>query len=183
MAVNEVAAPGSGTLGFRTAGAADIAAIVALVNSAYRGDSSRIGWTTETDLLDGQRTDAEEIAGLIDAEGSTILLCLDGPALIGTVHPLRAPDGVWLGMFTVRPALQGRGIGKRFLAEAERRARAEWGVGTAYMTVITLRPELIAWYERRGYRRTGRFRDFPADPRYGIPRVPGLRLEVLEKPF
>jgi len=154
-----------------------------LVNSAYRGESSRIGWTTEADLLGGQRTDADEIADLIGTEGSMILLCFGGSELIGSVHLQRAPDGVWLGMFSVRPALQGRGVGKRFLAAAERRAREEWGAGNAYMTVITRRRELIAWYERRGYRCAGRFKDFPNDPRFGIPRVAGLRLEVLEKCF
>lgn len=181
MAANGASAPGSRALMFRKAGVPDMAAIVALVNAAYRGDSSRRGWTTEADLLDGQRTDAGEIAGLIAAEGSMILLCLDGPELIGSVHLQRTPAGVYLGMFSVQPALQGRGIGKRFLAVAERLAREEWGVTTALMTVITLRHELIAYYERRGYRRTGRFEDFPDDPRFGIPRVAGLRLEVLEK--
>jgi GNAT superfamily N-acetyltransferase len=183
MAVNEVAAPGSGALEFRRAAASDIVAIVTLVNSAYRGESSRVGWTTEADLLGGQRTDADEVASLIETEGSMILLCLDGPELIGSMHLQRSPEGVWLGMLAVRPVLQGRGVGRRFLAEAERRARAEWGVARASMTVISRRRELIAWYERRGYRRTGRFRDFPADPRFGIPRVAGLRLEVLEKPL
>jgi ribosomal protein S18 acetylase RimI-like enzyme len=181
MVANGACASGPGALVFRQAAAPDVAAIVALVNSAYRGDSSRVGWTTEADLLDGQRTDAGEIASLIAAPGSMILLCLNGPELIGSVHLQQAPEGAYLGMFTVRPSLQGRGIGRRFLAAAERLAREEWGVARALMTVITRRQELIAYYERRGYRRTGRLKDFPSDPRFGIPRVAGLQLEVLEK--
>lgn len=168
-------------LSFRKAAHADIGHVVALVNSAYRGASSKRGWTTEADFLDGQRTDAEEITKLIDTPGSMILLCYQDQDLIGSAHLERAEHGAYLGMFTVRPTLQGRGIGKRFMQEAERMAQEEWGAKKIMMLVITLRTELIAFYERRGYRRTGLFKEFPNDIRFGIPRVDGLRFELLEK--
>ena len=166
---------------FRKATDSDVDRVVALVNSAYRGESSRRGWTTEADFLDGQRTDVEEIANLIGTEGSMVLLCFQDAALIGSVHLERAADAAYLGMFTVKPTLQGQGIGKRFMDEAERTVREKWGLNKMRMLVISLRSELIAFYERRGYRRTGEFKPFPTDIRFGIPKVNKLQFEVLEK--
>lgn len=169
---------------YRAAVERDVDAVVALVNSAYRGDSSRHGWTTEADLLDGQRTDCDEVRELIARPDSLILLCLDGEVPIGTLHLERAGTVAELGMFTIRPGLQGRGLGREFLAEAERLARERWAVTAMRMAVIARRRELIAYYERRGYRRTGQRREFPRHhPRYGIPKVDDLVLEVLEKRF
>ena len=88
-------------------------------------------------------------------------------------------------MFAVDPAEQaGSGLGKRVLAEAERIAREEWRCRAMRMTVIVQREELIAWYGRRGYRRTGDYQPFPyGDERFGIPRRDDLRFEVLLKEF
>lgn len=166
---------------FRKAGAEDIEDIVALINSAYRGESSKAGWTTEAGFLGGQRTDAEEVARLIAASDSMMLLCRDGTELIGCVHLERAGRRAYLGMLTVKPTLQGRGIGKRFMEVAERTAREEWSAEKMVMAVITLRTELIAFYERRGYRRTGELKEFPKDPRYGIPKTDRLQFELMEK--
>ncbi|MEK8090745.1 GNAT family N-acetyltransferase [Thermithiobacillus plumbiphilus] len=168
-------------LSFRRAEAADVDAIVRLVNAAYRGDSSRAGWTTEADLLGGQRTDAGEVRELIETDDSLILLGYQGPDLAGSLHLKREGGSAYLGMFAIQPTLQGAGLGKRFIDEAERIAREEWQVQTMRMSVIGFRQELIAYYERRGYRRTGELLPFPIDPRFGIPRVEGLQLEVLEK--
>lgn len=168
-------------LTFRRATNEDVSAIEALVNSAYRGESSKAGWTTEADILGGQRTDAGEILSLIEAPGSIILLCLQDSEIIGSVHLERTDEGAYLGMFTVKPVLQGAGIGKQFLAAAERFVQQEWHAHKLIMTVITLRTDLIAYYVRRGYRRTGELREFPQDPRYGMPKVEGIVLEVLEK--
>lgn len=170
-------------LTFRKAASSDVERIVALINSAYRGESSKRGWTTEADLLGGQRTDAEEISTLIETPGSIILLYFRDMSLIGSVHLERADDGAYLGMFTIEPTLQGQGIGKRLLEEAERIVRDEWGAKKIKMLVISLRAELIAFYERRGYRRTGIFKEFPTDIRFGIPKVSNLQFELLEKPL
>lgn len=170
------------TLTFRPATLADVPAVVDLVNSAYRGDSSRAGWTTEADLLEGARITAPELEALITAEGSTVLLCFQDDALAGCVHLKRLEDGkAYLGLFTVKPGLQGGGLGKAFLAEAEEAVRRLWKTRTMTMTVITLRAELMAYYERRGYRRTGVVKPFPREAAETRPRVEGLMLEVLEK--
>ena len=175
--------PSKGDLTFRCATADDVDAVVALVNSAYRGETSRAGWTTEADILGGQRTDAREISQLIAADDSAIILCLRGSEIIGSVHVERVDAATaYMGMLVIRPVLQGQGLGRCLMDEAERFAREEWGAQRIQMQVITLRHELIAYYERRGYRRTGETKPFPAsDPRFGLPKVEGLMFEVVEK--
>ncbi len=173
-------------LRFRVATPADVDAIVALTESAYRGDASRAGWTTEADLLDGQRTDAREVAGLIANPAVKLLLAEDEGRLLASCVLERLVDGDacdgYFGMFSVRPDAQGNGTGRALLAEAERIARDEWHARTMRMTVIDVRSELIAWYERRGYRRTGERRAFPyGEPRFGIPKRDDLRFEWLVK--
>jgi ribosomal protein S18 acetylase RimI-like enzyme len=167
---------------FRLATADDVAAVVALVESAYRGDVSRKGWTTEADLLDGQRTDPLGVAELIAKSGSCLLLGERGSELLACANLERRDDIAYFGMFSVRPDLQGSGLGRTMLAEAERMAREDWLCREMQMTVISVRDELIAWYERRGYRRTGRYSPFPyGDERFGIPKRDDLRFELLVK--
>jgi ribosomal protein S18 acetylase RimI-like enzyme len=171
-------------LSFRAATVDDIPGIVALVTSAYRGEASRAGWTTEADLLDGNRIDPDVLRADIERPRSRVLLAAREGALVGCAHVAVEDDAGYFGMFAVRPVLQGAGLGRNVLAEAERIARDEWGMATMRMTVIDLREELMAWYERRGYRRTGIKKPFPAvDPRFGIPKRGDLRFEVLEKPL
>jgi ribosomal protein S18 acetylase RimI-like enzyme len=172
------------TLLFRRAGAADVPAIVALVESAYRGEVSRTGWTTEADLLDGQRTDAAAVADILRAPGSTVLLAEAAEGLLACCQLEQRPPAAYFGMFSVQPTGQGHGVGRQVLAEAERIARDEWGATSMIMTVLAQRDDLIAWYERRGYQRTGEQRPFPyGDERYGIPRRPDLVFDVLAKPL
>lgn len=170
---------------FRAAGQADIDAVVALVESAYRGESGRRGWTTESDLLDGRRTDAELVAKLlVSPDHGVILLAMVDGVLRACCHIERHDDAAHFGMFAVDPSLQGGGLGRHVLAEAERFARETWRCGAMRMSVIDLRSELIAWYERRGYRRTGEYKVFPyGDERVGIPRRDDLRFELLIKEF
>ena len=158
-------------------------AIVELVESAYRGDASRAGWTTEADLLDGQRTDAAAVADAVAAASSVVLLTVDESGLTACCQLDRRDDGVvYFGMFAVRPTAQGGGIGGAVLAEAERYARAELGADVLEMTVIGQRAELISWYERRGYRRTGEGRPFPyGNERFGLPLRDDLHFVVLAK--
>lgn len=173
-------------LRFRAASHADVDAIVALTESAYRGDASRSGWTTEADLLDGQRTDAREVAALIARNDVRLLLAeCEGQLLASCVVERltgeHAGDG-YFGMFSVRPGAQGQGTGRAMLAEAERVARDDWRSRVMRMSVIDVRTELIAWYERRGYRRTGEYKPFPyGDVRFGIPKRDDLRFEWLVK--
>jgi ribosomal protein S18 acetylase RimI-like enzyme len=167
---------------FRAATPDNADAIVALVESAYRGDASRVGWTTEADFLDGRRTGPDDVLAQIERPRSRILLAEQGAELLACAHVADEDGAGYFGMFSVRPNLQNAGIGKAVLAEAERIAREEWRLPIMRMTVIDIRAELIAWYERRGYRRTGITRPFPyGDARFGIPKRNDLRFEILEK--
>ena len=169
-------------LHFRAATPADVDAIVALVESAYRGDASRAGWTTEADLLDGRRTGPDDVGAQLARPASRILLAERDGRLVGCAHVAVEDGAGYFGMFSVVPGLQGGGIGDAILREAERIARDAFGMATMRMTVIDVRDELIAWYERRGYVRTGVTKPFPyGDARFGLPRRDDLRFEVLEK--
>lgn len=176
-------------LRFRAASPSDIDAVVALVESAYRGEASKAGWTTEADLLDGRRTGPDEVAISLGRPRSQMLLAERDGALLACAHVVEEPcdDGTragYFGMFSVQPGLQGGGIGKAVLGEAERIVRDDWRLPVMRMTVIDLRDELIAWYQRRGYRRTGVTKPFPyGDARFGIPKRDDLRFEILEKIF
>ena len=171
-----------GPLRFRDATEADLEDLLALVTSAYRGDASRVGWTTEADLLDGERIDREVLLADMRQPRSRVLLAERGDALLACAHVAELGGGGYFGMFAVRPERQGGGLGKQVLAEAERVVRDEWGLACLRMTVIDVRDELIAWYQRRGYHRTGIVKPFPyGDARFGIPRRDDLRFEVLEK--
>ena len=169
-------------LHFRAATPADLDAIVDLVTSAYRGDSSRAGWTTEADFLDGNRIDRDVMRADIERPQSRVLLAERDGQLLACAHVSEEDGAGYFGMFSVVPGLQGGGIGKQVLAECERIAREEWNLPAMRMTVIDIRDELIAFYERRGYRRTGILKPFPyGDDRFGQPQRDDLRFEVLEK--
>lgn len=169
-------------LSFRAATPADIPALVALVTSAYRGEASKQGWTTEADMLDGQRIDPEVLRRDIERSRSRIVVAERGGEPLACAHVAEEDGAGYFGMFSVRPDLQGSGMGKTLLAEAERIAREEWTLPAMRMTVIDIRDELIAFYERRGYARTGIKKPFPyGDERFGIPKRDDLRFEILEK--
>lgn len=173
---------GSVQVVFRSAVPADAAAIVALVESAYRGDSSRAGWTTEADLLDGQRTDLDEVrAGLADPSVAFCLATRHGEVVGSVCVRVDPPELAHIGMFAVSPTLQGAGLGHALLMEAEHEALAR-GAQVAEMTVIEQRGELLAWYARRGYVDSGEREPFPyGNPRFGLPKRADLRFSVLRK--
>jgi ribosomal protein S18 acetylase RimI-like enzyme len=171
-------------LRFRPATRADLPAVVALVESAYRGDVSRDGWTTEADFLAGQRTSLDDLEPLLGRPQSRILLAERDGDLLACAHVMVDEGTGYFGMFSVVPTLQGGGIGKAVLAECERIARDDWHCPSMRMTVIDIRDTLIEFYERRGYARTGIHKPFPyGDARYGLPLRDDLRFEVLEKHF
>ena len=166
----------------RPATPSDAPALVALVNSAYRGDSSRAGWTTEADLLGGQRVDVEGLTSTISTFGNVILVHEQDREPIACVHLARTGEDCYLGMLTVRPTAQGSGLGRQLLEAAERWAIDNWSSRSMHMTVIVQRLELIAWYERHGYSRTGENKPFPyGDERFGLPKRGDLAFEVLSK--
>lgn len=162
-----------------TASSADAPALKALLETAYRGDSARQGWNHEADILDDERIGRDELDGLLADPAVTILTARDGEALIGCVA-VTCKDGQregglgYLGMLCVLPTLQSAGLGRRLLDAAEDHARA-LSLSAMEMTVIDDRDTLIAWYERRGYARTGETRPFP------VLRDPPITFAVLEK--
>lgn len=167
---------------FRDATDADVDALVALIESAYRGDSSRAGWTTEADILQGQRTDPDGVLEVIKSPESRLLTVEQDGRIIACCQLEHRGRHAYFGMFAVSPTLQGAGLGKTVMAEAERQVREAWGVTEMHMTVISVRDDLIAWYERRGYRRTGKMSPFPyGDERFGIPQRDDLQFELLVK--
>ena len=171
------------TVTLRDATAADVPAIVPLIESAYRGDSSRAGWTTEADLLDGHRTDEADVTRVLTAPGSLMLLAVDGDEVIGCCNVARR-DGVtaYFGMFAVSPTLQGGGVGRLLLDAAELRAASEWGATRREMTVLGQRADLIAWYARRGYAPTGKTEPWPHTAEtFGLPRRDDLYFATLAK--
>lgn len=172
------------TVAVRAATPDDVAAVVDLVHSAYRGDASRAGWTTEADLLDGARTDAAMVQHMMAAPDSLVLVADDDPGLLACCHLERRGGTAYVGMFAVQPGRQGRGSGTAMLDAAADRARA-WGATQLELTVLNHRPELIAWYERRGFRLTGATVPFPAydDERFGVPLRPDLVLLEMVRPL
>jgi ribosomal protein S18 acetylase RimI-like enzyme len=178
------AIPWTAALSWRGAAPADVPALLVLIESAYRGQESRRGWTTEADLLDGQRTGAGELERIIATPRSRILLAESGEQLMACCHVQeQGPGTAYLGMFSVRPGSQGLGIGRRLMARAEQDARAEWGAEQMQMWVIRQRAELIAWYDRLGYRATGEVRPFPYDDPGVIAKREDLEFVVLAKPL
>ncbi|MDB5456001.1 MAG: family N-acetyltransferase [Caulobacter sp.] len=163
---------------------ADLEAVADLVNSAYRGESSRAGWTTEADYLTGQRTDADALRRDRAASPEAAILTLreveDGP-LLASVWVEPAGGDVWyLGMLTVRPDLQTAGLGRALIDIVESYARARGGKRLK-MTVVHIRDTLIAWYERRGFHLTGAEEPFPHGEEFGIPLRGDLKFVVMEK--
>ena len=162
----------------------DVDAVVTLVNSAYRGDSSRAGWTTEADLLGGIRIDAARIASAVAADGQVILVHEHDGMIAACVHLQRTGDHCYLGMLTTMPTLQGVGVGRGMLEAAESWAGAHWHSRHMDMTVLVQRTELLAWYARRGYSPTGERKPFPyGDDRWGLPTRDDLAFHVLRKPL
>ncbi len=172
-------------LTFRSAGLYDVPALDSLVQSAYRGDASRAGWTTEADLLGGQRTDPDALTEAILGDASRIVVAEQDGVIAGCCLLERRDGGTaYLGMLAVWPSLQAHGVGRAIVAEGERIARSEWSAGRVQMTVIRHRTELIAWYGRLGYTPTGETAPFPyGDERFGLPKVRDLEFVVLSKPL
>lgn len=158
----------------------DVPGLVALINSAYRGESSKKGWTTEANLIGGQRIDEEELTEQISDPDAIILKHTnDDGRITGCVYLRKRGDKLYLGMLTVSPLLQTAGIGRKLLEAAEDYARSV-NFHTIFMTVITTRTELLDWYERRGYSKTGEIIPLQITERNGILKQP-LEMYKLEK--
>ncbi len=166
----------------RDAAAADIPALHALIESAYRGEASRAGWTTEADLLDGQRTDPDDLASILADPKQALLTAWRGEDLVGCVLIADRGEGTgYFGMLSIRPTLQGGGLGRRLVNAAHAALTNRFGARRVRISVFPQRETLIAWYERLGYRRTGDTLPFPyGDPRFGLPKRDDLHFIVMQ---
>ncbi|MDO6415473.1 GNAT family N-acetyltransferase [Sphingomonas sp. BIUV-7] len=163
-------------LRIRLAAFPDLPHLHPVIERAYRGDAARGGWTHEADLLDGTRTDLATLAAILAAPGERLLVAEQGGAIIGCVQVSDRGSGiVYLGLLCIDPSLQAAGLGRQLIAAAEATARTAFAATVVEMTVIDSRAELIAYYERRGYRPTGEKRPFP------IPLDPPFSMVVLAK--
>ena len=172
-------------LHFYKAEFSDAQAIAALINSAYRGESSRKGWTTEADILDGLRTTTAEVGKIIKRDNAFMLIGVLNDEIVATIccewQELAFKNTVRFGMIAVKPSLQNKGYGKSLIKTAEAMTLRQWRVAGFHMAVISIRHELIAFYERLGYKRTGEFVDFPVKSDVWQPKVEGLNLQYLAK--
>ena len=162
----------------------EFAVIVELVNQAYRGGAEGAGWTEESSLLGGDRTSLAQLrADLAETPGAELLVLAEGGALVACVWLEPATQGCWyLGMLSVSPNLQDRQLGRTLIDQCAARVKAKGG-RTLRITVLNLRDPLLAWYERRGFIRTGKVEPFPyGDEKFGQPRSDDLAFIVLEKP-
>ena len=163
----------------RAATPANVPALASLINRAYRSEASQAGWTTEGHLLDGPRIDEATLLQMLAAPNAVLLQAELVGQLAGCVHLENQGNYLYLSMLAVDPGAQAHGLGRQLLHAAEAHAR-QAGCATIRMSVLALRTELLAWYERQGYRRTGASEPFPATTRFGRPRQP-LTLLALEK--
>jgi ribosomal protein S18 acetylase RimI-like enzyme len=160
----------------------DIPQLLKLINSAYRGEEAKKGWTHEADLIDGSiRTDETSLKQLMKKPGAVILKYEQGEEITGCVYLEKKSERLYLGMLSVSPEIQAQGIGKKLLKAAEEHARKN-NCMVIEMSVISVRKELIAWYERNGYFKTDKKEPFPIDGRFGNPRQ-RLEFVYMEKPL
>jgi N-acetylglutamate synthase-like GNAT family acetyltransferase len=165
----------------RLACQSDAESIAKLVNNAYRPSLVTTGWTNESELVSGSRINVYQVKEAILKPNSNILIEVRNSKIIACVHVEKIGNSCNIGMLTVDPTLQGVGTGKQMLAHAERYAIQEFGSEKFIMTVLSLRIELISFYMRCGYRRTGMVSDYPIVAKVGIPKLPDLKVEILEK--
>jgi predicted N-acetyltransferase YhbS len=169
-------------LQIRPARPGDAEVLVTLIRSAYRGDTSRAGWTSEADLVEGDRISAGQVRAMTERSGSLMLVAQNQAGIVACCQLENRGAGlVYFGTFAVSPVDQGAGLGRQLMAEAEYQAVTAFAASRLEMTVLAQQDKLIAYYERRGFRRTGETRPFPADPRYARPLRDDLYFVVLVK--
>lgn len=159
----------------------DIDALVQLVNSAYRPATTAAGWTHEAALVDGPRITSSQLADTLRAPHVALLVAEMDGEIAGCIEVRNEEDVAYIGTFAVSPSMQDYGLGKALLNEAEQFASRRWQIGKAVMVVLSARVELIDFYLRRGYTRTGELMRYPFDAGVGVPRDANLTIETLTK--
>jgi len=165
----------------RQAALSDIKEIADLVNQAYRPASQLRGWTHEADLVSGDRVSLEQLLALFGVASRILVLCHEH-RIVACVHLRHKGRASCIGMLATHIDFQDRGLGGLMLMHAEEYAVEHFDADTFCMSVLSARPELIAFYERRGYIRTGEQEDYPLAAGVGLPRVNDLYVICLAKP-
>jgi GNAT superfamily N-acetyltransferase len=151
----------------RAATDADVPAITALVNAAF---------AVERRFVDRDRTNVDEIAGM-RAKGTFFVLDAEDGTLLASVYLERRGDRAYLGMLSIQPSQQGRGLGRAMMAAAEAQVRA-WGCRGIDIRILSLRTELPPFYLALGFVETGRTDvvddPFTREPYYFILMSKGL---------
>ncbi len=167
---------------FRKATITDVEAITKLVNNAYRPSTGVSGWTHESDIVSGDRTDIPQIIEILSKKDSVVIVGLNDETIIACVHVERVGRSSYIGMLAVDPSLQAHGVGKNMLAYAEKYAKDNFNPDKFVMAVVSARHELISFYQRRGYQKTGETMEYPLNAGVGQPKLENLKVEILEKP-
>ncbi|MCA8001869.1 GNAT family N-acetyltransferase [Burkholderia metallica] len=166
---------------YRTANEQDVDALVRLVNAAYRPTTAAAGWTHESALIDGPRITSSQLAATLRTPDTVLLVAEIDGRIAGCIEVRKDGSAAYIGTLAVAPSVQDRGLGKALLNEAEQFAVRSWKIQTAAMIVLSVRHELIDFYLRRGYTRTGERKGYPLDARVGRPRDANLTVETLTK--
>ncbi|CAB3770157.1 hypothetical protein GQ57_28025 [Burkholderia sp. MSh2] len=179
--MNRATAPRNGAPCFRAANERDVDALVRLINSAYRPTTAEAGWTHEAAIVDGPRITARQVAETLETPDTVLLVAEIEGRVAGCIEVAATGPEARIGTLAVSPSMQDRGLGKALLHEAEQLARRRWQIGKAVMVVLSVRHELIDFYVRRGYARTGERTRYPVDAGVGMPRDADLTIETLTK--
>ncbi|KJV34422.1 hypothetical protein VI06_00980 [Aquitalea magnusonii] len=164
----------------RIGGEADAQEIATLVNRAYRPSPQEGGWTHEANLIAGERINLSQVLSLFHEQSTVLLLC-HGVEIVACVHVQGGQSGAYIGMLATNPGMQAQGLGKQMLLHAEAYATEHLKASVFRMSVLSSRPELLAFYQRRGYVLTGEVAEYPLSAGVGLPIVEGIHLLSLEK--
>lgn len=165
----------------RVASEADAKEIASLVNRAYRPSPEDAGWTHEANLIAGERTSVEQVLSLFHEQSTILVLCHGRSKIVACVHVQGDQSGAYIGMLATNPKVQAQGLGKQMLAYAEIYAMEHYKASVFKMSVLSSRPELLAFYERRGYVLTGDVDQYPLSAGVGQPMVAGIHVLLLVK--
>jgi len=165
---------------FRFALKSDAEEISRLVNCAYRPKLNNHGWTHEAELISGDRINAKQVEKLLCPQSLILVACLS-EKIIACVHIENSADHVYIGMLACEPNYQGQGIGKEMLFQAEQYSLIHFKSKSFKMKILSSRPELFDFYQRRGYKLSGEFEEFYSNEGVGFALVTGLKILGLEK--
>ena len=161
----------------RLASKADVQQLTMLINTAYR---TRGGWTTEEGMIQGDRIQEKQLYDLLNLENFQLFVLEIDNKLLGCIGVSLGQQVAEIESFAVAPAEQNSGYGKQLLDFAESHIFEIFKKKVIQMSVLNVRIELLAYYQRRGYQLTEKIEAYPLGQNVGEPLIP-LHLLILEK--